>query len=94
LDLRAQEILAEHQDVKEKVTTDWVDSLATGAYAPHDSVTVVDSDAGLSGAYVVKSILRDLTDATKAGLELSNRLDTLADAMQSVRKTIRDLAVA
>jgi hypothetical protein len=94
LDLRAQEILAEHQDVKEKVTTDWVDSLATGAYAPHDSVTVVDPDAGLSGAYVVKSILRDLTDATKAGLELSNRLDTLADAMQSVRKTIRDLAVA
>jgi hypothetical protein len=95
LDLRAQEILSQHQGVKETVgPVDWIDNLATGTYGPHDSVTVIDPDAGLSGLYVVKSITRDLMDATRAGLELSNRLDTIADAIQSIRKDVKDLAVA
>jgi hypothetical protein len=94
LDLRAQEILAQHQGVKETIgPIDWTDTLATGSYAPHDSVSVIDPETGLNGLYVVKSLSRDLTDANKAALELSNRLDTLADAMQSIRKTVRDLAV-
>ena len=94
LDLRAQEILNQRKDVKDTIGVDWVDTLATGAYMPHDSLTVTDADAGLSGTYIVKSISRDLADANKAGLELANRLDTIADALQTIRKDVKDLGVA
>jgi hypothetical protein len=94
LDLRAQEIIAQHQGVKETVAVDWIDTLSPGAYAPHDSLTVTDPETGISGLYSVKSITRDLTDANKSALELANRLDTIADALQSIRKDVKDLAVA
>jgi hypothetical protein len=94
LDLRAQEILNQVKEKKETIGADWADSLATGAYVPHDTVTVTDSDAGLSGAYVVKSIARDFADANKASLELANRLDMMADLLQTIRKDVKDLAVA
>jgi hypothetical protein len=94
LDLRAQEILNQVKEMKETIGAEWADSLATGAYVPHDTVTVTDSDAGLSGPYVVKSITRDFADANKASLELANRLDMMADILQTIRKDVKDLAVA
>jgi hypothetical protein len=94
LDLRAQEILAQHEGVKETITVDWIDTLPPGSYGPHDSVTVSDSETGLSGLYIAKTLTRDLTDANRASLELANRADTIADALQSVRKDVKDLAVA
>jgi len=94
LDLRAQEILSQHNQVKETMGVDWTDLLATGAYMPHDKLTVTNPNAGLSGTYIVKSISRDLSNAEKASLELTNRLDTIADALQSIRKDVKDLGVA
>ena len=94
LDLRAQEILDERKNVKESITVDWADTLAPGSYAPFDSLTVEDSDAGLSGLYQVSSITRRLIDANMATLQLVNRLITLADAMQALRKDVKDLGVA
>ena len=94
LDLRAQEILDERKNVKESITVDWADTLAPGSYAPFDSLTVEDSDAGLSGMYQVSSITRRLIDANMATLQLVNRLVTLADAMQALRKDVKDLGVA
>ena len=94
VDLRAQTLLATTKDVIETITLDWIDVLATGAYGPYDTVTVTDSDLDLSGAYVVNTIQRDLTDANKASLALTNRPLTIADALQAVRAVVKDLAVS
>ncbi len=94
LDLRAAELLNQHKSVKEIISVDWADLLATGTYAPFDTITVTDPDASLSGQYRVYSIRRDLSNPNKATLELTNRLPTIADALQLVRKDVKDLGVA
>jgi len=94
LDLRAQEILNERKNVRESIGVDWADTLPPGSYAPFDSLTVEDADAGLSGTYQVSTITRRLVDANMATLQLVNRITTLADAMQALRKDVKDLGVA
>ena len=93
LDLRAQEILNEKKNIKETITLDWADMLAPASYGPFDSLTVTDSDAGLSGLYQVFTITRKLLDANMASLQLTNRIVTLADAMQAIRNVVKDLGV-
>jgi len=94
LDLRASELLAQRSVGRETITVDWVDSLPTGSYAPFDTISVNDTDTGLSGAYRVKSIKRTLPNADFASLELTNAILTVADALQTVRKDVKDLGVA
>jgi hypothetical protein len=67
--------------------------LAPASYGPFDSLTVTDSDAGLSGLYQVFTITRKLLDANMASLQLTNRIVTLADAMQAIRNVVKDLGV-
>ncbi|MGA8856194.1 MAG: hypothetical protein WB643_03400 [Candidatus Bathyarchaeia archaeon] len=94
VDLRAQTLISTRADVIETITLDWIDMLATGAYKPYDIVTATDSDLELSGSYMVNTIQRDLADANKASLALSNRPLTIADALQTVRAVVKDLAVS
>jgi hypothetical protein len=94
LDLRAAELLNQHKAVKEIISVDWTDLFATGAYVPFDTITVTDADATLSGSFRVYSIRRNLSNANKVTLELTNRLPTVADALQIVRSTVQDLGVA
>jgi len=94
VDLRAQTLLATTKSFIETITLNWIDTLATGAYGPYDIVTVTDSDLNLSGTYVVNTIQRDLTDANKVSLALTNRPLTIADALQAVRAVVKDLAVS
>ncbi len=93
LDLNAQTTLANRKVPRDTIILDWIDSLATGSYAPGDSLTVTDADAGLSGTYTVYGITRDLADAYLAKLELTTRLVTIADALQSIRSVVKDLGV-
>jgi len=93
LDLRAEEILNQRKEMTEIITADWTDMLESNSYAPHDSVTVIDTETGLTGLYVVKVIARDLTDANKASLELSNRLASFPDVLQLIRKDVKDIGV-
>lgn len=93
LDLRALEILNEKKNIKEIITLDWADMLTPGSYGPFDNLTVTDSDAGLSGLYQVFTITRKLLDANMASLQLTNRIVTLADAMQAIRNVVKDLGV-
>jgi hypothetical protein len=93
LGLRALEILNEKKVIKEIIALDWADMFAPGSYGPFDSLTVTDSDAGLSGLYQVFTITRKLLDANMASLQLTNRIVTLADAMQAIRNVVKDLGV-
>jgi hypothetical protein len=94
LDLRAQEILSQHEEAKETVSLEWPDMLATGSYGPFDTLTVEDPDADLAGEYQVSAIIRKLQNAEYASLELVTAMITLVDAIQAIRKDIKDLAVA
>ncbi len=93
VDLRAQTLLSQLKAVQEIITVDWVDTLATGSYAVYDVLTVTDADTGLSGTYTVQTLQRDLADANKAQLALTQRVLTMADAIQLIRKTVQDIGV-
>lgn len=93
LDLRAQELLAEHKSVKVTIAVDFIDTNPTGTYGPFDTITVNDPDTGLSGPYQVYTLKRDLENADYAGLALTNAIVTIADALQALRKDVKDLGV-
>ena len=93
LDLRAAEILNEHKVVTETISVDWIDNLPTATYVPFDTITVTDATTQLSGEYRIASMKRSLSDARMVTLELTNRAVTLADALQVVRKDVKDLGV-
>jgi len=93
LDLAAQTLLSTRKDVKETITVDWIDANPAGTYGPFDIITVTDGDLNLSGTYVVSTLTRDLADANKASLALTNRVLTIADALQQVRKNVQDMGV-
>jgi hypothetical protein len=93
VNLRAQQLLTTRTGVIETNTADWIDELATGTYGPFDIVTVIDTDLNLSGGYVISTLQRDLTDAYRAALGLTNRVLTIADAIQEVRKNVQDIGV-
>lgn len=94
LSLRAQQLLAQKQSVRETVDVKWIDDFSVGSYGPFDTVTVTDPDTGLSGAYVIYTLTRDLTDAKLADLALTNRPLTMADALTLIRTVVKDLGVA
>ena len=56
LSLRAQELLAQKENLRETIDVKWIDDLSVGAYGPFDTVTVTDSDTGLSGTYVIYTL--------------------------------------
>jgi len=93
LDLRAAEILNERKVTQETITVGWTDVDPQSDINPFDTITVTDSDAELSGDYRIYSVTRDLANAVKATLELSNKTATIGDLLQSVRKDIKDLGV-
>jgi hypothetical protein len=93
VNLRAQQLLSTRTGVIETIPIDWIDTLATGTYGPFDVVTVIDSDLNLNGGYAIATLQRDLTDANRALLNLSNRVLSIADAIQEVRKNVQDLGV-
>jgi hypothetical protein len=94
LDLRAQEIMSQHEEARETATVEWPDTLATGSYGPFDTLTVEDADAELAGEYQVSAMVRKLQNAEYASLELVTAMITLPDAIQAIRKDVKDLAVA
>ncbi len=93
VNLRAQALISDKKSVREAITVNSIDTLATGSYVPFDTVTVTDSDLNLSGTYAILSIRRDLSDANLAALTLTQRLYTIADALQLVQATVKDLGV-
>ena len=80
--------------MKETISLNWIDSNATGAYAPYDTVAVTDADAELSGSYRVQVLQRNLLDANLAALELTNIVVSFADVLQLIRKDVKDMGVA
>ena len=93
LDLRAAELLAEHKVVRQTITADFIDTYATDTYAPYDTITITDAETGLSGSYQVHSVKRDLGNAEYAGLAVTNAIITIADALQALRKDVKDLGI-
>ena len=94
LDLRAIELLSQRAQLKETISLNWIDSNATGAYAPYDTLTVTDADAELSTSYKVQVLQRNLLDANLATLELTNIVVSFADVLQLIRKDVKDMGVA
>ena len=80
--------------MKETISLNWIDSNATGAYVPYDTVAVTDVDAELSGSYRVQVLQRNLLDANLATLELTNIVVSFADVLQLIRKDVKDMGVA
>jgi hypothetical protein len=93
VNLRAQQLLSTRTGVLETVPVDWIDSNPTGTYNVFDIVTVVDSELGLNGGYAIATLQRDLTDAYRALLNLTNRVLTIANLLQDIRKNVQDLGV-
>jgi hypothetical protein len=93
LDLRCAEILNERKVMKETISVEWTDMDPQSDINPFDTITVTDPDAELSGDYRIYSVTRDLANAAKATLELSNKTTTMGDLLQSVRKDVKDLGV-
>jgi hypothetical protein len=57
-------------------------------------LTVSDPDANLAEKYQVGAMTRKLQNAEYASLELVAAMVTLVDAIQAIRKDVKDLAVA
>ena len=94
LSLRAQELLAQKQTLRETINVKSIDDLAVGSYNPFDTITVTDPETDLSGTYVINTITRDLTDALHSEVDLTNRPLIMADVLQLIRTVVKDLAVA
>jgi len=93
LDLAAQSLLSTRNIVKETITVNWIDTNPTGTYGVFDTIMIIDADLALSGGYVISTLTRDLTDANLAALALTNRVLSIADALQQVRKNVQDMGV-
>ena len=94
VDLENQQILDSLKNPIERIKGAVIDfAYAANAYDVFDSVTVTDSNTGLTGTYQVVTIDRDMKDKGHAEIEFSNAVIRFADIFLTVSRTVKDLSV-
>jgi hypothetical protein len=93
LNLAAAQLLTSLDQTKITITVDFVDLYPTGTYGPFDTLNVTDNSTGLSGAYQVFTLKRDLTQPNYAELTLTHLPVQLSDIMQALRSNVKDLSL-
>lgn len=93
LDTACQALLDLLKTQLETVSMDAVDDFPPGTFGPEDQVTVEAPSLGLSGAYTVKRIERDMSDPDFVRLDLNNRSREYWALDEAYRRMTKDANV-
>jgi hypothetical protein len=93
LDTMCQALLDLSKTTDETIKAEAVDDYDVGAFATEDQVTVTAPTIGLSGAYTIKRIERDMTQPRVVILDLSNRTKEFWDLDAEYRRMTKDVNV-
>jgi hypothetical protein len=93
LDTMCQALLDLSKTTDETIRIEAVDDYDVGAFATEDQVTVTAPTIGLSGAYTIKRIERDMTQPRVVIMDLSNRPKEFWDLDAEYHRMTKDVNV-